>query len=184
LSFLNNTRRNIGIYILRKHSGKILRRKGTMDYSKVGSFALLYEADNSGIPADVEYCSRTLINENKIVYHIAYYPGDNKNIDIQSSDNRIVFANKDLNFFFQPKKNIIRQFDAFNPDYIVDLNFKDSFPLICLAGLSSAKLKICRQSELRAPYFDLMINDHTQNRQDFFNHLLHYIKILNPGNHE
>ena len=62
--------------------------------------------------------------------------------------------------------------------YYIDINLTESFPLIYITALSNTRLKIGRESKLRLEYYNLLIDQKTEDQSDFLDHLIHYLKIL------
>jgi hypothetical protein len=184
VSFLREFRLKVGLYFLRKHADKVRRGKGIISFSKLKSVVLLFETDMPTMPPAIETLTHTLNKENKKVYQVIYYTGEIEKLEYGPHEKRLIFTGKDLNIFYKPSKRTIEGFAAITADYIIDLNLIDCFPLIYLAGISEAHMRIGRQSEMRLPHYDLLINSHTEDQQEFFQHLLHYIKILIPQFHE
>lgn len=184
MRFFKNIRLKAALFFFRKRAKKTKRKKNIIRFSNVKSVALLFETKEPQIPFEVEQFTQKLVGEEKKVYHIIFYSGNSKALEIKVNDTRIIFTRKDLGFFFNPPAQTIARFNALNVDYVIDLNFNDSFPLIYLAGISKAPLRVGKHSEMRLPHFDLMINGQTENLQEFTQDLLHYLKILNPHCHE
>jgi hypothetical protein len=178
--FLNEIRLKVGLYFLRKHAGKIIREKKTIAFEEITSFVLLFETDEARVPQAIEQFAQLLIKENKKVFQVVYFTGDLNRLEYGPHDKRIILTKKDLNLFLIPSKESIESFEYVAADYLIDLNLTECFPLLYLAAISPAHLKAGLQSELRFPWYDLMIKEETNDQQEFAQHLLHYIKILNP----
>ncbi|HHN48520.1 MAG TPA: hypothetical protein ENN08_06285 [Bacteroidales bacterium] len=127
--------------------------------------------------------NEVLLLEKKSVNQVIFYTGDPKKLSIENQRGRIVFTKKDCNLFYKPKKKIIRQFADYELDYLIDLNMVDSFPLIYLAGISNARLRIGRQSPARIQFFDLIFDHHDENQQEFARQMLHYLKNMPDSYH-
>ncbi|MBE0663524.1 MAG: hypothetical protein IH597_13785 [Bacteroidales bacterium] len=180
MRFLKEIRLKIGLYFLRKHAGKIIRDKKTIAFEEITSFVLFFETNEARVPQAIEQFSQMLVKENKKVFQVVYFTGDLNRLEYGPHDKRIILTKKDLNLFLIPSKEILESFEYIAAEYLVDLNLTDCFPLLYLAAISSAHLKAGIQSDLRFPWYDLMIKDESNDQQEFTQHLLHYIKILNP----
>lgn len=163
---------------MRRHANRIRRNKDLMRFTKVKHLTVLFEINKSVIPKAAESLIKLLLLEKKSVNQVIFYTGNPKKLNIKSQRGRIVFTKKDCNFFYIPKKRIIRQIADYQMDYLIDLNMTDSFPLIYLAGISNARLRIGRQSPARIPFFDLMFDHHEENQQEFARQMLHYLKNM------
>lgn len=184
MSFLRNIRLKVGLFFLRKAAGKTMRKKSVISYSALKSVILLFETDKPKVPIVVDHFTQALLNDHKKVYQVIYFTGDMAKIEFGPHEKRLIFNKKDLNFFFKPSKSTMEIFSSMNADYLIDLNLHDSFPLIYMAGTSKSMMRTGKQSEMRLPYFDLLISFQSEDQQKFAEHLLHYIKILIPQSHE
>lgn len=180
VSFLREIRLKAGLYFLRKHAGKIMRNKRIIAYDNITSIVLLFETDETRIPPAIEHLTQKLIKDNKRVFQVVFFTGDLNRLEYGPHDKRLFLTKKDLNLFFIPSVQITDSFVNITADYLIDLNLTDCFPLLYLASISSAHLKAGMQTDMRFPWYDLMIKDETNDQQEFAQHLLHYIKILNP----
>lgn len=180
MSFLRELRQKAGFYYLRKHADKVRRGKSIISFSNLKSVVLLFETDMPKIPPAIETLSHSLTKENKRVYQVIYYTGETDKLEYGPNEKRFIFTHKDLNIFYMPSKRTFEGFTAINAEYLIDLSLTDCFPLVYLAGISEAHMRIGKQSEMRLPHYDLLLNSQAQNQKDFFQHLLHYIKILIP----
>lgn len=184
MAFLKNMRLKAGIYFLRRHAAKTVREKRVIGYENIKSIVLLFHSTEPKIPAGIDRLTQALSQDFKKVYQVIYYPGDLKNLQFGPHEKRVIVGSKEVNFLFLPNKQAIDSFKDISADYLLDLNIEDCFPLIYLAGLSDAKLKLGKHSDLRLPYFDVLINEETDNQLEFIQHMLHYLKILNPQSNE
>jgi len=184
VAFLKNMRLKAGTYFLRRDASRIKREKRVIAYKNIKSIVLLFQSNEARIPAGIDQLSQSLSQEFKRVYQVVYYSGDLKSLQYGPHEKRMIIGKKELNLFYVPNKQVIDSFSAINADYLLDLNNEDCFPLIYLAGLSCAKLKLGKHSDLRLPYFDVLISEETGNQQEFIQHMFHYLRILNPQPNE
>lgn len=184
MAFLKNIRLRAGNYFLRRHAAKVQREKRVLGYKNIKSIVLMFHSPEPRIPAGIDQLTQALGQDIRKVYQVIYYPGDLKNLQYGPHEKRMIIGSKEQNLFYVPDKQIIDGFNDIHADYLLDLSIDDCFPLIYLAGISNAQLKLGKQSELRLPYFDVLINEDTGNQQEFIQHMLHYLKILNPQPNE
>jgi len=180
VSFLRELRLKAGLYFLRKHADKVQRGKRIISFGNLKTVVLLFETDMPKIPPAIESLSHMLTKENKRVYQVIYFTGETEKLEYGPHEKRFIFTDKDLNIFYKPSIRTIEGFTAIKAEYLIDLNLTDCFPLIFLAGISEAHMRIGKQSEMRLPHYDLLINAQMEDQQKFFQQLLHYIKILIP----
>jgi hypothetical protein len=180
VKFLKDLRLKAGLYFLRKNADKVQRGKRIISFGNLKSVVLLFETDMPKIPPAIESLYQTLTKENKRVYQVIFYTGETEKLEYGPHEKRLIFTRKDLDIFHKPSIRTIEGFTSIKADYLIDLNLNESFPIIFLAGISESHMRIGKQSEIRLPHFDLLINSQTEDQQEFFQHLLHYIKILIP----
>lgn len=172
------------MFFLSRRAQKTQRRKSVLSYSKVGHCTLLYEVNGSEIPMPIRDLKNTFMQEGKTVNEVIYYTGDPKQLKINNEIGYLVFTNRDLDVFYRPKRRIIEIFNSLKTEYLIDLNLTDSFPLTYLAGISGANLRSGKESALRMPYYDFLIQEKKADLQEFIRHLVKYLKIINPHDHD
>lgn len=180
MGIINNFRNKTGLYFLRHHSASAQHRADLTDFTKVNSLVLLFEIKDSQIPLTITQFVQQLRDEKKMVYKVIYYTGKPKQLTLTSDENQIVFTRLEVNFFGVPYPKIVKDFSAIEANYLIDLNLYESFPLIYLASASKTQLRIGLHSQLRLPHFDILFNQQVESRQEFTEHLLHYLRILKP----
>lgn len=180
MGIITNFRNKTGLYFLQHHSASTPHQADLVDFAKVKSLVLLFELKDSQIPLTLAQFTQQLRDEKKIVYHVIYYTGKPRLLNLISNDHQLVFTRKQVNFFGVPQPKIVRDFSAIEAQYLIDLNLYDSFPLIYLASASTVQLRIGLHSQLRLPYYDILFNQQVENRQELTAQLFHYLKILKP----
>ena len=87
---------------------------------------------------------------------------------------------KDLNWCLQPKKTFVKEFIDTEFDILIDLSLKEHLPLLYLASLSKAVLKVGRYQEDYELFYDLMIHTSDDETIDSFaEQVLHYLGKIN-----
>jgi len=178
LSFLRNIRLKIGFYLLHRHARRIRRNKDLREFSKVKNLTLLFEINEPLIPKAVDYLNEMLVHEKNSVNQVIFYTGDTRKLNIENQQGGMVFTRRDCNFFYIPKRRIIERFASYEMDYLIDLSMGESLPLLYLAGISAARLRVGKQSPAKIPFFDLMINQQDDNQQELARQMLHYLKNM------
>jgi hypothetical protein len=174
--FLSNIRLKIGAFLLKRKAKKVRRSRSFTEFGKVKNFLLLFESNEQNIPAGIQQLTNQLIDEGKVVRYIIYYSGNSKSPQIKNNNTGLVFTKSDCTFFYTPKKAIIRQFNNFEADYLIDLSINERFPLIYLAGISTTSLRAGRESALRIPHFDLMIKESEEKTMDLIKDIFYYLR--------
>ncbi len=94
-----------------------------------------------------------------------------------------IVKREELNIFYHPVSTETNKF-VNNPfDVLIDMNFKKLLPLQYISSLSNAGLKVgLFESEVRNPPFDLMMDlKKPVNVEDYLNHVLFYLEMINSG---
>ncbi|HPK04550.1 MAG TPA: hypothetical protein PK908_01500 [Bacteroidales bacterium] len=178
MGLITKLRLKRGINILRKNAEIIQSEWELISLSKASSIVLLYEISESTIPESIQQFAKSLVDENKKVYHVIYYTGNPKLLTLYTNFRQFVFTRKELSYCYLPPVSIINMLSEIDATYYIDINLTESFPLIYITALSNTRLKIGRESKLRLEYYNLLIDQKTEDQSDFLDHLIHYLKIL------
>lgn len=91
-----------------------------------------------------------------------------------------IINNKNLNFRFQPDKAFVNEFVQTEFDILIDLSLSDQLPLLYLATMSRAGLKIGRFDENHKNIYDLMIHQkEDETIESFAKQIFHYLNQIN-----
>ncbi|HNX44015.1 MAG TPA: hypothetical protein PLJ84_08315 [Bacteroidales bacterium] len=183
MGFLNNIRQKLACRRLNQEHQKLARIRKSTSLENARAIGILYYLPDEDTYKQVEEFIRLLTDMNLKV-RVACY-----------TDNKIpphyfipkllqdIITPKDLSWIGVPEKLFVPDFLAEKFDILIDLSLTDHFPLLYLAALSKASLKIGRYDASRQEFFDMMIHTSPDTSlQEFTEQILHYLKMFNNTN--
>jgi hypothetical protein len=183
MELFKNVRLKIGKRML---SNKLSRTKRKVFYSNISlvkNIGIVWDASK---PEEFQALSRfhQKMNERSIEIDIlGYFPG--KELPNQYTAIRYLtcLRKKDINFFYHPLSNDSSKFMSKKFDILIDINFKNLFPLQYISTMSDANLKTgLYDSESTELPFDLMMEIKKPVDIDIYLDLImHYLEIINSG---
>jgi hypothetical protein len=183
MELFKNIRLKIGDGILRNKVAKTDRKPHYSNIHQVKNIGLVWDASKID---DFTYLTRffqKMAEAKTDVRILGYFPG--KNLPNQYTAVRYlsIVKREELNIFYHPVSSETNSFITNHFDVLIDLNFKKLLPLQYISSLSKASLKIgLFESEAGNPPFDLMMDMKSPvNIEDYLNHVLHYLEMINSG---
>jgi hypothetical protein len=183
MELFKNLRLKIGKAILRKKISRIKRKVFYSNFSKVKTIGIVWDASN---PEDFSGLSRfyqKMHDRNIEVKILGYFSG--KNLPDQYTAIRYLtcLRKTEINFFYHPVSSEFRNFVSNRFDILIDINFKELFPLKCVSSTSNAgfKVGIFESESINTPY-DLMIEmKNPVDVENYLNQVIHYLEMINSG---
>jgi hypothetical protein len=184
MAMFRNFRLNKGRSVLRKRVSRMKKRVTFREnISRAKTMGIVWDASN---PDDFVVLSRfhQKMNERKIdLKIIGYYPGKELPDRITAIRYLTCIKQQDLNYFFRPVSKEADHFIKTPFDILIDLNFKNIFPLEYISSLSNAgfKVGVFKNNYLCNP-FDLMMEVRIKtDLEDYLNQVIHYLEMINTG---
>jgi len=89
----------------------------------------------------------------------------------------------EINVYYHPATSEADAFIKKNFDILIDLNFKNLFPLHCISALSKASLKVgLLEAGSENTIFDIMMDiKYPADMEAYLNHIMHYLEMINSG---
>lgn len=176
---LKKTRLNIANRLLNNRLKKVSRDRSAInidDANVVGIFFIAKEeSDWLENKPFIDYLIEKKIKPRILVYL------ENKDLSYYYSQLQKVsyFTNEDLNWFYIPKSDAVKEFIETNFELLINLEIYTSFPSRYVIALSMAQMKVGLRSD-KNPFHDLMIDlPEETKREDYFEQLKHYLSIIN-----
>ena len=170
----------IGEYYFRKELAKGSRTRKLTNLREAKKIGILYNLDD--VP-DYEIISEfvtQLQHDRKEVKALGYVKNKvlvSRFLPKLSYD---FFSSKDMNWFYRPVNEKLKDFIHKDFDLLIDLDTRDTLPLKYISGLSRSLCRIGRYSVAHASCFDLMIDvNPTTPVTEFINQITHYLTIIN-----
>jgi hypothetical protein len=183
MELFKNIRLKIGNSILEKKLEKSRRKVLYSDFSKIKSIGIVWDAaKTSDFPGLSRFCQK-MHERNIDVKILGYFPG--KELPDQYTAIRYLacFRKTELSFFYHPVSFEADHFIRNKTDVLIDVNFNNIFPLLCISSLSIASLKVGLFNEENPDsIFDLMIEiKKPVNIDNYLNQIVHYLEMINSG---
>jgi len=180
LKLLDNFRQKSAIKFLHLQAGNRNRISKQVNLDSATSIALLYFLPDEDTYKKAEAIIAQLLGMNLKVRVVCYSPLKfDPHYFIPKITQDIVNA-KNLNLRYQPNKPFVDEFIETEFDILIDLSLNDSLPLLYLAAMSKASLKVGRYEESHQDFYDLMIHTkEDETIETFAEQVIHYLNRIN-----
>jgi hypothetical protein len=183
MELFKNIRLKIGDGILRNKVAKTDRKPHYSNIRQVKNIGLVWDASKIDDFISLTRFFQKMAEAKTDVRILGYFPG--KNLPDQYTAVRYlsIVKREELNIFYHPVSSETNSFITNHFDVLIDLNFKKLLPLQYISSLSKASLKVgLFESEAGNTPFDLMMDIKSPvNIEDYLNHVLHYLEMINSG---
>ena len=170
----------IGLHYFRKElerSGRDRKLTNLKDARKIGILYNLEDVPDYDVVA--EFVTK-LQHEHKEVKAMGFVQNKNLVSRFLPKLSYDFFSGTDLNWFYRPGKEKVRDFISKDFDLLIDLDMKDSLPLKYISGLSMSMCRIGRYSEGSLPCHDFMLDVNPSTPvTEFIRQITHYLTIIN-----
>ncbi|MBA3901145.1 MAG: hypothetical protein H0X62_13220 [Bacteroidetes bacterium] len=181
MQLLQNTRRKLGEYFLKKELANSHRNSIFQNFEKSATIGILFNATNQEDFELVKKYVNYLKGLNKKVKALGYFSKREMPELTYSKFEFDFFTKKDLNWHLKPDKDFIDNFINEEFDILLVLDLKDDFPLRYISALSKAKFKMGNLTA-DTEIYDMMIEvEEGKGIKYFLKHLDHYLMQLNKN---
>jgi hypothetical protein len=183
MELFKQIRLKIGDVILRNKIAGKKRKAHYSNINQVKNIGIVWDASKID---DFACLSRFYqkMHENKTDVKILGY-FDGKNLPNQFTAIRYlsIVKKEELNLFYHPVSADTHTFVNNRFDVLIDINFKKLLPLQYISSLSNAGFKVgLFDSETIDTPFDLMMDLKGPVKvEDYLNHIVHYLEMINSG---
>ena len=175
---MSNIKHKIANFNLRKRLKHLKRQVKAHNFKTAQSIGILFNSpDNKSFETIKEFLAH-LSQQGIKVIALGYIPSKKipENFLMRKGIN--FYCNKDLNWYYKPKSELVEQFIQTKFDILFDLSIKDYFTVNYVGSLCNAAFKVGRQSE--NSYHDLVIDISKNNTVEYLiEQINHYLNILN-----
>lgn len=183
MELFKNIRLKTGKILLRKKLSRTKRKVYYSNINKVKSIGIVWDASN---PVEFPFLSRFYQNmheRNISVKILGYFPG--KELPDQYTAIRYLDCIKktELNLFYHPVSPEVSTFLDNHFEILIDINFKNLFPLQYISSLSDSGFKVgLFESETNDTPFDLMMEMKPPvDIESYLNQIILYLEMINSG---
>lgn len=181
MEFFKNLRVKTGMAMLSGKAARLHRKPAFINLENVRTIGIVWDASNID---DFRIISKFYqkMQEKKVdVKILGYFPG--KDLPNQYTAIRYLTCLKrqDIDFFYRPVTSEANSFTNFKFDVLIDINFRNLFPLFHVSSLSVAGMKVgLADSQAENLPFDLMISmKNTVNLENYLEQVLYYLEMIN-----
>ncbi|HSN49719.1 MAG TPA: hypothetical protein VLR52_00710 [Bacteroidales bacterium] len=170
----------IGNYFFRKELADSGRDRKMTNLREAKHIGILYTLDDVPDYDRVEALVSQLQHDHKDVKAIGFVKNKNLISRFLPKLSYDFFSGKDMNWFYKPVSQKVRDFMAKEFDILIDLSQRDNLPLKYIAGLSMSLCRVGRFTENNTDCYDLMINvDDKTSINDYIVQVTHYLTVIN-----
>lgn len=180
MGLINNIRQKLARRALLQEHQKLRRQRRSTNLDDARTVGLLYYLPDEDTYKQVEELIK-LLSDNNLKVRVACFT-ENKIqphyfIPKLSQD---ILIPKDISWLGKPEKAFVADFIAEEFDILIDLSLEEHFPLLYLAAMSKAAMKIGRFDESHQQFYDMMIHTTAvSSLREFADQILHYLQMFN-----
>jgi hypothetical protein len=182
MELLKKIRLRIGDYMLHNKLVKMKRKIHYSGIDQVKKIGIVWDASNNEEFTSLSKFHNRMAENKTDVSILGYFPG--KILPVQFTAHRYlsVVKKEEINFFYHPVSAETHNFVNNNFDVLIDLNFRQIFPLRYISSLSKASLKVGLSGTHNTSTFDLMMDLKAPVSVDeYLEQVVHYLKMINSG---
>jgi hypothetical protein len=177
MKLFKQIRLNIGNKILLKRLPKNRRAKKICNFDNAKHIGIVFATNAEHEWIENKQFIEYLQNKNFKVSVLAYLQNKKLIEYYKRISNVDFFSDKELDFFFIPKKNY--NFTNIKFDILIDLSFDIVFPLTYIIAMSKSGFKVGIMNKIHN-YYDFMIDLGTlKNKSLYIEQIKHYLTLLN-----
>lgn len=180
MKILDNFRKKSALKYLFAHANEKKRSSKQFNLTNATSIAVIYYLPDEDTYKKAEMIIAQLLAMNIKTRVVAFSPLKFDPHYFIPKITQDIINSKDLNFRFQPDKPFVNEFINTEFDILIDLSLTEHLPLLYLAAMSKAGLKIGRFEEKHKDIYDLMIHQTEDETIDTFaQQIFHYLNQIN-----
>ena len=179
MDFINNIRIYFGKRFLRKELAKTTRKRIPVNLNNAHNIGIIYLLNSEDDYNRVSSFTRELQEKRKKVQVLGLYQFNRTPVFYIPKLSYDLLLPKDLDIFFRPKANFVKQFMNEEFDVLLDLSSPDNFSLHYIACLSKASFKLGRKIDDRPLPYDIMIDTKSDiDSKELIDQIVHYTDNL------
>jgi len=183
MEMFKDFRLNRGKTILRKKMARMKRTRFKGNINNAKSIGLVWDAtDPEGLSA-VSQFHQKMAERNIEVEILGFYPGKDLPDKLTAIRYLTCLKKEDINIVYRPVASEAESFMNTRFDILIEINFRDLFPLRYISNLSLAGLKVGIFDNMgdNSP-FDLMMEcNRSTEIGNYLAQVVHYLELINSG---
>jgi hypothetical protein len=174
-------RNRIGQRVLKKHVLSRKKQREFLAFEDAGTLLISYakQQPEQELHA-IEQFAENLRKAGKKVTRLVFYGKVKKKAEKPADEKGVFYLfSDDFNLLGLPQSSRARKILSQPFDYLINLNPEGKTPLLSIAGLSSAAMRIGWFNERNIPYFDMLLgNAERYDFQQFLKDIDHYLRQI------
>ncbi len=164
---------------MRKELAKTTRKRIPVNLNNAHNIGIIYLLNSEDDYNRVSSFTRELQEKRKKVQVLGLYQFNRTPVFYIPKLSYDLLLPKDLDIFFRPKANFVKQFMNEEFDVLLDLSSPDNFSLHYIACLSKASFKLGRKIDDRPLPYDIMIDTKSDiDSKELIDQIVHYTDNL------
>lgn len=181
MELFKNIRLKIGKNLLASKMARIKRKISYSSFSNVKNIGIVWDASKQDDFSVLSRFCQKMHEKNIEVKILGYFPG--KELPDQYTAVRYLtcIKRKEISFFYIPDSDDTNSFINYRFDILIDINFRNIFPLQYVSSLSNASFKVGLFNENNADHtFDLMMEmKNIVNPDNYLLQVIQYLEMIN-----
>jgi hypothetical protein len=181
MEFFRNLRIRAGKSMLKARMARTKRKPHYLNFYSIKTIGIVWDASKTEDFSILTRFHQKMSELGKEVKIFGFFP--EKGFPDQYTAIRYLtcLKRKEMNFFYLPVIPEAELFIKTKFDVLIDLNFKKHLPLVYVASLSKAGLKVgAADSKPELSYLDLMISMKSPlNIENYLAQILYYLEMIN-----
>jgi hypothetical protein len=184
MELLRNLRIRAGKATLSGRMARITRKPYYIDFFHIKTIGIVWDASKTEDFILLSRFYQKMAEQNKEVKIFGYFPGKEFPDKYTAVRFLTCIKRKEVNFFYCPVHPDTESFIKTKFDVLIDINFRENFPLHYVTSLSQAGLKVgLADSKPESSPFDLMISmKNPVNIEKYLEQVLYYLDMINSEN--
>lgn len=168
-----------------KELKKVVRKKKVIGFDAAKKIGILYDCSQEDHYREVVNLVKRLEQQGKTVHALGFVRHKEMPQYTMAQLNFSYCHRSDFSLTFKLKSPQLQNFSRAGFDLIMDLSPNDLFFMKFLAGLCNATFKAGTYTEEYVDLYDLMIREKDDTGiHELIEHMLHYLKIINPAHND
>ncbi len=168
--------------LLRRRIKKTFRNKKFNNIRNAHKIGIVWDGSYISDFKHIVSLYQSMQSNNIQVDIVCYYPGKILPDEYTALRYLTCFKRSDLSFFYLPDKDYLNDFISTPYEILIDINFKNQFPLRYITALSKAEFKIGAGQTIDSNILDMTLEiSDKENIEFYLQQVEHYLKMINTG---
>ena len=177
--------KSIRLFFFQRELKKVTRKKKVVGFDAAKKIGILFDCSQKEHYLEVVSLIKELENQGKTVHALGFVRQKQLPEYTMARLNLSFCHHSDFSWFLKMKSPQLQNFSRSGFDLLIDLSPDDLFLMKLVAGISDATYKAGPFHDDYVDVYDLMIREkETASLKELIEHMLHYLKIINPARND